>query len=74
MLEGRPHIENAIRQIVFKTTDGQKAVSDSKSLRRATLMQKVPYYTTLAGAAAVAEAIRALKAGSLEVTPLQSYF
>ncbi len=78
VLEGRPHIEDAIRnrqvQIVFNTTDGQKAVSDSKSLRRATLMQKVPYYTTMAGAAAVAEAIAALKAGSLEVRPLQAYF
>jgi carbamoyl-phosphate synthase large subunit len=78
VLEGRPHIEDAIRnrqvQIVFNTTDGQKALSDSKSLRRATLMQKVPYYTTLAGAAAVAEAIAALRAGSLEVRPLQDYF
>ncbi|MCO6393071.1 carbamoyl-phosphate synthase large subunit [Aliihoeflea aestuarii] len=78
MLEGRPHIEDAIRnrqvQLVFNTTDGQKAVSDSKSLRRATLMQKVPYYTTMAGAEAVAEAIAALKAGSLEVRPLQAYF
>jgi carbamoyl-phosphate synthase large subunit len=78
VLEGRPHIEDAIRnrqvQIVFNTTDGQKAVSDSKSLRRATLMQKVPYYTTMAGAAAVAEAIAALKAGNLEVKPLQGYF
>jgi carbamoyl-phosphate synthase large subunit len=75
VLEGRPHIEDAIRnrqiQIVFNTTDGQKAVSDSKSIRRATLMQKVPYYTTLSGAAAVAEAIAALKAGSLEVRPLR---
>ena len=61
-------------QIVFNTTDGQKAVSDSKSLRRATLMQKVPYYTTLSGAAAVAEAIAALRAGNLEVRPLQEYF
>ena len=78
VLEGRPHIEDAIRnrqvQIVFNTTDGQKAVSDSKSLRRATLMHKVPYYTTLSGAASVAEAIAALKAGSLEVRPLQEYF
>ena len=78
VLEGRPHIEDAIRnrqvQLVFNTTDGQKAVSDSKSLRRATLMQKVPYYTTMAGASAVAEAIAALKAGSLEVRPLQGYF
>lgn len=78
VLEGRPHCEDAIRnrqvQLVFNTTDGQKAVSDSKSLRRATLMQKVPYYTTLSGMASVAEAIAALKAGSLEVTPLQAYF
>ncbi|WP_295810712.1 carbamoyl-phosphate synthase large subunit [uncultured Nitratireductor sp.] len=78
VLEGRPHIEDAIRnrqvQLVFNSTDGQKAMSDSKSLRRATLMQKVPYYTTMAGAEAVAEAIAALKAGSLEVRPLQSYF
>ncbi len=78
VLEGRPHIEDAIRnrqvQIVFNTTDGQKALSDSKSLRRATLMQKVPYYTTLSGMAAVAEAIAALKAGNLEVRPLQEYF
>jgi len=78
VLEGRPHCEDAIRnrqvQLVFNTTDGQKALSDSKSLRRATLMQKVPYYTTMAGAAAAAQAIAALKAGSLEVKPLQGYF
>jgi carbamoyl-phosphate synthase large subunit len=78
VLEGRPHIEDAIRnrqvQLVFNTTDGEKAVSDSKSIRRAALMQKVPYYTTMAGAGAVAEAIAALKAGSLEVRPLQAYF
>ena len=37
-------------------------------------MQKVPYYTTLAGAEAVSHAIVALKAGNLEVRPLQAYF
>ncbi|CAN7441417.1 carbamoyl-phosphate synthase large subunit [Pararhizobium sp. LjRoot255] len=76
--EGRPHIEDAIRNrqvhLVINTTDGNKAISDSKSLRRATLMQKVPYYTTMAGAEAAARAIKALKAGSLEVRTLQSYF
>jgi hypothetical protein len=34
-------------QIASNTTDGQKAVSHFKSPRRATLIQKVPYYTTL---------------------------
>ncbi|MDQ0454549.1 carbamoyl-phosphate synthase large subunit [Rhizobium paknamense] len=78
VLEGRPHIEDAIRnrqvQLVINTTDSNKAISDSKSLRRAALMQKVPYYTTMAGALAAAEAIEALKKGQLEVQPLQSYF
>jgi carbamoyl-phosphate synthase large subunit len=78
VLEGRPHIEDAIRnrqvQLVINTTDSNKAISDSKSLRRAALMQKVPYYTTMAGALAAAEAIQALKNGQLEVRPLQSYF
>lgn len=76
--EGRPHIEDAIRNrqvnIVFNTTDSVSAVSDSKSIRRAALMQKLPYYTTMSGAEAVSEAIAALKAGSLEVRPLQDYF
>ncbi len=78
VLEGRPHIEDAIRnrqvQLVVNTTDGAKAVSDSKSLRRAALMQKVPYYTTLSGAEAASLAIAALRAGNLEVRPLQDYF
>lgn len=76
--EGRPHVEDAIRNrqvsLVINTTDGNKAISDSKSLRRAALMQKVPYYTTMAGALAAAQAIKALKQGQLEVRPLQSYF
>jgi len=78
VLEGHPHIGDAIRNqqvhIVFNTTDSGSAVSDSKSIRLAALLQKVPYYTTLAGAQAVASAIGALKAGSLDVRPLQSYF
>ena len=53
VLEGRPHIEDAIRnrqvQLVLNTTEGAKALSDSRSLRRAALIHKVPYYTTLAG-------------------------
>ncbi|PWV97658.1 carbamoyl-phosphate synthase large subunit [Hoeflea marina] len=78
VLEGRPHVEDAIRnrqvQMVINTTEGAKTISDSKSLRRAALMQKVPYFTTMAGAHSAARAIAALKAGNLEVHPLQSYF
>jgi carbamoyl-phosphate synthase large subunit len=78
VLEGRPHIVDAINngeiQLVFNTTEGAQAVADSRSLRRAALLQKVPYFTTLAGAEAAALGIEALIGGQLEVRPLQSYF
>jgi carbamoyl-phosphate synthase large subunit len=78
VLEGRPHIVDAIRngevQLVFNTTEGAQALADSRSLRRAALLHKVPYYTTIAGAAAVSLGIEAFRAGNLEVRPLQSYF
>jgi carbamoyl-phosphate synthase large subunit len=52
VLEGRPHIEDAIRnrqvQLVINTTEGKKAFADSKPLRRAALANKVPYFTTMA--------------------------
>ncbi|WP_273757964.1 carbamoyl-phosphate synthase large subunit [Bartonella sp. AU55XJBT] len=78
VLEGHPHIEDAIRnrqiQLIFNTTSTASAISDSKSLRYAALMQNVPYYTTIAGAEAAVEAIKALKKKRLEVRSLQSYF
>ena len=77
VLEGRPHIVDAIKNgsvdLVINTTEGVKALSDSRSLRRAALLQKVPYYTTVAGATAATQAITALAAGSLVVEPLQDH-
>jgi carbamoyl-phosphate synthase large subunit len=77
VLEGRPHIVDAITNgeidIVFNTTEGAKALADSMSIRRSALLHHIPYYTTLAGAQAVTEAIKALREGSLTVAPLQSY-
>ncbi|MCC6946489.1 MAG: carbamoyl-phosphate synthase large subunit [Bradyrhizobiaceae bacterium] len=78
VLEGRPHIVDAIKnggvQLVFNTTEGAQALTDSRSLRRAALLHKVPYYTTLSGAVAAAQGIRAYLGGDLEVRALQSYF
>ncbi|HEU4518872.1 MAG TPA: carbamoyl-phosphate synthase large subunit [Microvirga sp.] len=78
VLEGRPHVVDAIKngdvQLVFNTTEGAGALSDSRSLRRAALLHKVPYYTTLAGAIAAAEGIKAYLGGDLEVRALQEYF
>ena len=61
-------------QLVFNTTEGAQAIADSFSLRRTALTHNIPYYTTVAGARAAVQAIGALRAGSLEVAPLQSYF
>ncbi len=77
VLEGRPHIVDAMKNgdvsLVFNTTEGSKALVDSKDIRRTALLHHIPYYTTLAGAIAVTRAIRALKADILNVAPLQSY-
>ena len=77
VLEGRPHIVDAMKngdiQIVFNTTEGAKALADSKDIRRTALLHHIPCYTTFAGVLAVTNAIRALKADILKVAPLQSY-
>jgi carbamoyl-phosphate synthase large subunit len=76
--EGRPHIVDAIKNgevhLVFNTTEGALALADSASLRRAALLHKVPYYTTLSGAVAAAQGIKAYLKGDLEVCALQHYF
>ncbi|MFZ4805716.1 MAG: carbamoyl-phosphate synthase large subunit [Hyphomicrobiaceae bacterium] len=77
VLEGRPHIVDAMKngdvKMVFNTTDGARALADSKDIRRTALLNHIPYYTTVAGAIAVTRAIKALKADSLKVAPLQRY-
>ncbi len=78
VLEGRPHCVDAIRsgeiQMVVNTSQGAQSTADSFDIRRTALTHGVPHYTTLAGARAASHAIGALRAGTLEVAPLQSYF
>jgi carbamoyl-phosphate synthase large subunit len=78
VMEGRPHCVDAIRngeiQMVINTTGTGQAVTDSFDIRRGALTHGVPHYTTMAGARAAVHAIAALKAGTLDVAPLQSYF
>jgi carbamoyl-phosphate synthase large subunit len=78
VLEGRPHVVDELTNgkvdIMINTTEGTKSIRDSYALRRAALMQKVPYYTTIAASRAVARAIRKVDADGLKVASLQSYF
>ncbi len=77
VLEGRPHCVDAMLsgqvQLVVNTTEGALAVSDSFSIRRTALTHSICHYTTLAGARAAVDAIEALRGGTLDVAPLQSY-
>ncbi len=78
VLEGRPHCVDAILsgevQLVINTASGAQSVADSFAIRRTALTHGVPHFTTLAGARAAVHAIAALRAGTLEVAPLQAYF
>ena len=67
-------MKNGEVQLVFNTTEGAEAIRDSFDLRRTALVNKIPYYTTVAGICAATQGIAAFKAGGLEVEPLQSYF
>ncbi|MDG1022025.1 MAG: carbamoyl-phosphate synthase large subunit [Emcibacteraceae bacterium] len=77
VLEGRPHIVDAIKNdeidLIFNTTEGAQSIKDSYELRRTALLDSIPYYTTSRGAISAMEAIKVLKSSTLEVKPLQSY-
>ena len=63
VLEGRPHIVDMLKNreidMIVNTTEGSRAIADSYTIRRTALQYRVPYFTTVAGARALVEAIRA---------------
>ncbi len=71
--EGRPHIVDQIKNdeidLIINTTEGKHAIADSYSIRRETLNHKVTYFTTVAGAQALAYALP--KLNDREVNRLQ---
>jgi carbamoyl-phosphate synthase large subunit len=75
--EGTPHVVDALRSgkvaIVVNTTIGAKEVRDSFSLRRQTLLQNIPYFTTIAAAVAACDAIEAQREGTMRVKSLQEW-
>jgi carbamoyl-phosphate synthase large subunit len=70
----RPHIVDRLKSgdiaLVFNTTEGAQAVADSRDIRRVALMERIPYYTTAAGAVAAVAAMKARREG-YGVRPLQ---
>ncbi|MEZ4221217.1 MAG: carbamoyl-phosphate synthase large subunit [Polyangiaceae bacterium] len=79
VLQGSPHIVDAVRsgdiQLVINTTQGVKAIRDSYSIRRSTLLANIPYFTTMAAALAAVDAleVREVLRGHRQVRSLQEW-
>jgi len=76
--EGRPHIVDWIKneqiQFIINVPGAEEeAQADGRTIRRTALEYKLPIITTIAGAKATVEALRALQSEPLDVKPLQEY-
>jgi carbamoyl-phosphate synthase large subunit len=76
--DGSPHIVDALQEgtiaLVINTPQPDaQALRDSFSIRRTALERKIPYFTTIAGAQAAAEAIAVLAEGPPRVRALQDH-
>jgi carbamoyl-phosphate synthase large subunit len=80
--EGSPHIVDRIKRkgedevvLVINTTTGARAIRDSYSIRRQTLLAGVPYFTTTSAALAAVDAIQdgGVAGGQVEVRSLQEW-
>jgi carbamoyl-phosphate synthase large subunit len=75
--EGRPHIVDYIKSgkvdLIINTPLGRESFFDEKSIRRAAINHRVPCITTIPGAAAAVNGIRAIRREKLDVRSLQEY-
>ncbi|APX22495.1 MAG: carbamoyl-phosphate synthase large subunit [Rhodobacteraceae bacterium] len=73
--EGRPNVVDLMKdggiQLVLNTTEGSAAVEDSREIRSVALYDKIPYFTTAAGAHAAVMAMKSREEGELVVKSLQ---
>jgi carbamoyl-phosphate synthase large subunit len=75
--EGRPnvadHMLNDQVDLIVNTPLGRESFFDDRVVRRVAMLHGIPCITTLTGASAAVEAIRALRGQTLEVRALQDY-
>jgi carbamoyl-phosphate synthase large subunit len=75
--EGRPNVVDLIKSgkidLIINTPLGRQSRYDEKAIRRAATQHALPCITTLSGAAAVVNAVRALQREKLTVRSLQEY-
>jgi carbamoyl-phosphate synthase large subunit len=78
LAEGRPNIKDFIKnsqvQLIINTPTRKGPSTDEGKIRAMSVVYRVPIVTTVAGASAVARAIKAIKETGWNVKPLQSYY
>jgi carbamoyl-phosphate synthase large subunit len=78
VIEGRPNIVDVMIDgtvdMVVNTTVGEQSIKDSFQIRRTALDRQIPYFTTIRGAAAAAQAIETLQKKKMNVKPIQLYY
>ena len=75
--EGRPNIEDRIKngeiQLIFNTPVGKGPKFDEYKIRHQAIIHRIPIITTISGALASVNGIKAMKKGKLTVKTLQEY-
>ncbi|MFH1379331.1 MAG: carbamoyl phosphate synthase large subunit, partial [bacterium] len=75
--EGRPNIADDIHngkiQIIINTPIGIAGKHDDGYMRKAAVLRKIPYITTIAAAQASVEGIKAAQSGNIELKSIQEY-
>ncbi len=76
--EGRPHVADRILNgdvhLVINTPLGRESFFDDVTVRRVAMLHGVPCITTLTGASAAVDGIRALRTEGLSVRAIQDYY
>ncbi|MFT3789454.1 MAG: carbamoyl-phosphate synthase large subunit [Tepidisphaeraceae bacterium] len=77
LAEGRPNVVDKMKngevQMIINTPTRKGPTTDEGKIRAASVMNRVPIFTTLTAASAAVEAIEALQKTGWDVRPLQSY-
>ncbi len=72
----RPHVVDKIKDgelgLVINTTEGRQAITDSATIRREAVQNKVCYTTTVAGAYAIIDALRCRKSAVYSLADLHA--
>ncbi|MBS7348837.1 MAG: carbamoyl-phosphate synthase large subunit [Comamonas sp.] len=76
VVEGRPHIVDMIKNgeiamVIHTVEDRRNAIADSRAIRTSALAARVTTFTTLFGAEAAVDGMKAMRSGPLEVYSVQ---